>query len=135
MLNKINTQKQFLQSLPVKKQAGATLLGMMFVGGMIVFVALIAMKMFPAYQEYFSVKTIIRAMKQEVGNMSKNEIVASFDRRADTGYVTVIRGKDLEIGKNASGDTTVTARYRVVTPLFGNVSVLMDFETSTDSKL
>ena len=135
MLNKINTQKQFLQSLPVKKQAGATLLGMMFVGGMIVFVALIAMKMFPAYQEYFSAKTIIRAMKQEVGNMSKNEIAASFDRRADTGYVTVIRGKDLEIGKNASGDTTVTARYRVVTPLFGNVSVLMDFETSTDSKL
>ncbi|HNZ56801.1 MAG TPA: DUF4845 domain-containing protein [Methylophilaceae bacterium] len=132
MLNKIILQKKSLQ--PLKNQAGATLLGMMFVGGMIVFVAVIAMKMFPAYQEYFSVKTIIRAMKQEVGNMTKNEIATSFDRRANVGYVTVISGKDLEIGKNEKGETTVTARYRVVTPLFGNVSVLMDFETSTDSK-
>lgn len=123
------------QSHSLKKQTGATLMGMLFIGILLVFVALIGLKLFPAYQQYFSVKTIIRGMKQEVGSMSKTEIIQSFDRRADAGYITVIAGKDLEIGKNASGETSVTARYQVTTPIFGNISALMDFETSTDSKL
>ncbi len=124
------------QTLSMKKQAGATLMGMLFVGGLVVFVAMMGMKLFPAYQQFFSVKSVIRAMKQDsLGTMSKNEIIASFDRRADAGYVTAITGRDLEIGKNASGDTVVTAKYQVITPLVGNISALMDFETSTDAKL
>ena len=124
------------QLTSIKKQTGATLMGMLFVGGLLVFVAMLGMKLFPAYQEYFSVKSIIRAMKQDsLGSMSKGEIIASFDRRADIGYVKVITGKDLIIGKNASGETSVTAKYQVITPLVGNISALMDFETSTDSKL
>ena len=124
------------QCVDMKKQAGATLMGMLFVGGLVVFVAMLGMKLFPAYQQFFSVKSVIRAMKQEpLNTMSKSEILASFNRRADVGYVTAITSKDLEIGKNASGDTVVTAKYQVVTPLVGNISALMDFETSTDAKL
>ncbi|MGB2833522.1 MAG: DUF4845 domain-containing protein [Methylotenera sp.] len=136
MLSQLNTQLHRLNQNDLKKQAGATLLGMMFVGGLIVFVAMIAMKLFPAYQEHFSVKTVIRAMKQEsLSSMSKKEIMDSFDRRADTGYITVITGKDLTIDKNSTGETVVSAKYQVTKPLFGNISVVMDFETSTDSKL
>jgi hypothetical protein len=123
------------QSHSLKKQTGATLMGMLFIGILLVFVALIGLKLFPAYQQFFSVKSIIRSMKSEVGTMSKSEIMSSFDKRADAGYVTVITGKDLVISKGADGDTVVTARYQVVTPILGNVSALMDFETSTDSKL
>lgn len=124
------------QIFGLKKQAGATLMGMLFVGALVVFVAMLAMKLFPAYQQFFSVKTVIRAMKQEsLSSMSKKEIIDSFDRRADVGYVTAITGKDLEISKNGSGETVVTAKYQVITPLVGNISALMDFETSTDAKL
>ena len=124
------------QPISMKKQVGATLMGMLFVGGLVVFVAMMGMKLFPAYQQFFSVKSVIRAMKQEpLNTMSKSEILASFNRRADVGYVSAITSKDLEIGKNASGDTVVTAKYQVVTPLVGNISALMDFETSTDAKL
>jgi hypothetical protein len=123
------------QSHSLKKQTGATLMGMLFIGILLVFVALIGLKLFPAYQQFFSVKSIIRSMKSEVGTMSKGEIISSFDKRADAGYVTVITGKDLEISKGADGDTVVTARYQVTTPILGNVSALMDFQTSTDSKL
>lgn len=119
-----------------KKQAGATLMGMLFVGGLVVFVAMLGMKLFPAYQQFFSVKSVIKAMKQEsLSSMTKSEIIQSFDKRADAGYVNAITGKDLEIGKNASGETVVTAKYQVVTPLVGNISALMEFETSTDAKL
>ena len=118
-----------------KKQAGATLLGMLFVGAMLFFVAIIAMKIFPAYQEYFSVKTVIRAMnKESLSSMSKKEIQDSFNKRADTSYVTVIHGTDLIMGKNSSGETTVAAQYQVITPLFGNISVMMDFNASADGK-
>lgn len=123
------------QSHSLKKQTGATLMGMLFIGILLVFVAMVGLKLFPAYQQYFSVKSIIRGMKSEVGNMTKTEIITSFDKRADVGYVTVITGKDLEISKGEGGDTVVTARYQVKTPIFGNISALMDFETSTDSKL
>ncbi len=136
-MRKLTANQQYnLSQNSAKKQAGATMLGMLFVGSLVVFVAMIAMKVFPSYQEYYSVKTIIRAMKQEpLGSMSKNEIMNSFAKRADTGYVTVITGKDLDISKNSSGETTITAKYQVVKPLFANLSVLMDFETSSDSKL
>ncbi|ADI30318.1 DUF4845 domain-containing protein [Methylotenera versatilis] len=129
----INLQKKSPGNL--KKQAGATLLGMLFVGAMLFFVAVIAMKIFPAYQEYFSVKTVIRAMnKESLNDMSKKEIQDSFNKRADTSYVTVVHGSDLIIGKNSAGETTVSAQYQVVTPLFGNISVMMDFDASPDGK-
>lgn len=129
----INLQKKSPGNL--KKQAGATLLGMLFVGAMLFFVAVIAMKIFPAYQEYFSVKTVIRAMnKESLNDMSKKEIQDSFNKRADTSYVTVVHGSDLIIGKNSAGETTVSVQYQVITPLFGNISVMMDFDASPDGK-
>jgi hypothetical protein len=119
----------------LKKQAGATLLGMLFVGGMLFFVALIAMKIFPAYQEYFSVKTVIRAMnKESLSGMSKKEIQDSFDKRANTSYVTVVKGTDILIDKNSAGEAVVSVQYQVITPLFGNISVLMDFNATADGK-
>ncbi len=118
-----------------KQQRGATLIGMVFVSGAIVFLALIAMKIFPAYQEFYSVKTVIRAMnKEQLSEMSKKEIMNSFDKRADTSYVSVIQSSDLTIDKNSAGETVVSAQYQVVKPLFGNVSVLLDFATSSDGK-
>jgi Tfp pilus assembly major pilin PilA len=118
-----------------KTQGGATLLGMLIVGAMIVFVALIAMKMVPAYTEYFSVKQALKAMKQEsLSTMSKREIMNSFDRRASTGYIEVVKGSDLIIEKTVGGDTVVSVEYQVIKPIAGNVSVLIDFSASSDSK-
>ena len=118
-----------------KTQGGATLLGMLIVGAMIVFVALIAMKMVPAYTEYFSVKQALKAMKQEsLSTMSKREIMNSFDRRASTGYIEVVKGSDLIIEKTVGGDTVVSVEYQVIKPVAGNVSVLIDFSASSDGK-
>lgn len=126
MLNSLNNRKT---------QGGATLLGMLIIGAMIVFVALIAMKMVPAYTEYFSVKQALKAMKQEsLSTMSKREIMNSFDRRASTGYIEVVKGSDLIIEKTVGGDTVVSVEYQVIKPIAGNVSVLIDFSASSDGK-
>lgn len=130
MLSYKNTQHNSL-----KKQKGATFIGMLFIGGILVFVALIVMTVFPAYTEFFSVKTVMKSMKTEsLNSMSKKEIMDAFNRRASTSYVTVVTGKDLSIDKNSSGETVVSVQYQVTKPLAGNISVLLDFSASSDGK-
>jgi competence protein ComGC len=117
-----------------KKQRGATLLGMLIVAAMIVFVALIVMKMVPVYSEFFSVKKVIKAMKSEsLGDMSKREIMQSFDRRADTAYIESVKGTDVVVEKNLNGETVISVEYRVEKPIMGNVSVVMDFVATSES--
>jgi hypothetical protein len=130
MLSYKNTQHNSL-----KKQKGVTFIGMLFIGGILVFVALIVMTVFPAYTEFFSVRTVMKSMnKESLSSMSKKDIMAAFDRRASTSYVTVVTGKDLSIDKNSSGETVVSVQYQVTKPLAGNISVLLDFSASSDGK-
>lgn len=119
------------QQFSFKKQVGATMFGMMFVAAALVFLALIAMKVFPAYQEYYSVKTVLAALNKEpLSSMSKKEIQESFNKRADTSYVTVVTGTDLTIEKNSAGETVASVEYQVIKPLFGNISLLIDFSSA-----
>jgi hypothetical protein len=119
----------------VKKQGGATMIGMAFVAAAVIFVAIIAMKMAPSYMEYFSVKTVLKAMAQEsLSSMSKKEIMNSFDKRRNVAYVEIVKGDDLIIEKNDVGATVVSVQYQVIKPIVANVSVLMEFNASSDAK-
>lgn len=118
-----------------KKQRGATMLGMLIVGAMVVFVALIVMKMVPAYTEFMSVKKVLRAMEQEsLSSMSTKEIKDSFDKRASIDYISSVKGSDLNIEKGEGGETVVTVDYQITKPIVGNVSVLIDFSARSDGK-
>lgn len=119
----------------VKKQGGATMLGMLIVGAMVVFVALVVMKMVPAYTEFMSVKKVLRAMqKDSLSGMSNKEIKESFDKRASIDYIDSVKGSDINIEKSAEGETVVTVDYKIVKPIIGNVSVLIDFSARSDGK-
>lgn len=118
-----------------KKQGGATMIGMAFIAGALIFVAIIVMKMVPSYIEYFSVKKVLQAMSQEsLSSMSKRDIMNSFEKRRNVAYVDVVKGDDLVIEKNEVGATVVSVQYQVIKPIIANVSVLMDFEASSDAK-
>jgi len=118
-----------------KKQSGATMLGMLIVGAMIVFVALIVMKAVPAYTEFMSVKKVLRAMQHDsLNGMSNKEIKDSFDKRASIDYIDTVKGSDLNIEKGEGGETVVTVDYQIVKPVIGNVSMLIDFSARSDGK-
>jgi hypothetical protein len=114
------------------KQKGMTFIGLVLVIAAVVFLAIIGMKVVPAYIEYFGVKKIINRIANEsnFNEMSKKDIVTEFDKNADTGYVTVIKGSDLAITKGDSGNV-VTAEYQVTIPIVANASVLLDFNATT----
>lgn len=128
MINKLMNMKS------AKNQHGATLLGMLIVGVFIVFVALIVMKVTPAYIEFMSVKKVLKSMQDEsLATMTNKEIKDSFNKRASTSYVEVVTGADIVIEKGSSG-TVVMVDYEVVKPIIGNVSVLIDFSARSDGK-
>lgn len=131
----INMVNKLMHMQAVKKQQGATLLGMLIVGAFVVFVALIVMKVTPAYIEFMSVKKVLKAMQSEsLGTMSNKEIKDSFEKRASVAYVDTVKGSDLVIEKTPDGNAVVSVSYEVVKPIMGNVSVLIDFSARSDGK-
>lgn len=115
-----------------KNQQGMTFFGVMFVGMIIVFGAILLMKLIPPYLEFWSVQKIISVMAKDsaLPEMTPAQVRESFDRRATIDNVNVIKGSDLDIDKSR-GETTVSASYSVTVPIAGNLSALIEFEAST----
>ena len=115
------------------KQQGMTFIGLVLVIAAVIFLAVIGMKVVPAYIEYFGVKKAIEyvANQGEFDTMSKKEIASAFNKSASTGYVTVIKGDDLVIEKNETGNV-ITADYQVTLPIVANASVLLDFHATSE---
>ena len=114
------------------KQKGATLIGMLFVGILIVFAAIVVMKIVPAYIEYYSIKKVFSAMSADpaMKDATNDEVRLSYARRSGIDNITAVKPEDLDISRTG-GQLVVSAKYRVEKPLFGNVGLYMDFAAST----
>ena len=118
----------------MKKQRGMTFIGILFVGIIVVFSAILVMKLIPPYMEYWSIKKVLGAMAKDtsLNNMSTREVQASFDKRASIDNITAIKGNDLDVSKDG-GEVVASVEYPVKVALFGNLSACMDFKASTAS--
>ena len=118
----------------MKKQQGMTFIGILFVGIILVFSAILVMKLIPPYIEYWSVKKVMDAIAKDpsLNNMSIREVRASFDKRASIDNITIIKGDDLDVSKDG-GEMVASVEYPVKVPLFGNLSACMDFKATTAS--
>jgi Tfp pilus assembly protein PilE len=123
------------QQSNTKNQRGMTFIGVVVIVGLILFIAIVAMKMMPAYIEFMAVKKVIRAMGQDqLSTMNKKEIKESFNRRKSIDDIQSISVDDLVISKDESGNTVVSVEYQVLKPIMGNVSALIDFKASSEDK-
>ncbi|HYT84820.1 MAG TPA: DUF4845 domain-containing protein [Burkholderiales bacterium] len=116
----------------MRNQRGITVLGMLGIGIIIVFVAIGGLKIAPAYIEYFTVKKAIVGVAQTTGKGTVGEVRQAFDRRAQIDDIDVISGKDLEITKEGN-DIVISFAYPKRIPLFGNVSVVIEFAASSNN--
>lgn len=116
------------------KQQGMTFIGLVLIIAGIVFVAMIGIKLTPAYLEYMSVKKVIARIAHEPGfaEMSPKDIKDEFDKGLIIDSIKAVDSSDLVIAKDESGRNTVSVEYQAVVPLVANVSALMDFSASTD---
>ncbi|MDR3480665.1 MAG: DUF4845 domain-containing protein [Burkholderiaceae bacterium] len=109
-------------------QRGVSLVGLIFILAILGAIGIVALKVVPTVTEFMTIKKSIVAAKA-TGN-SIPEIRNSFDKRADTGYVDSIAGKDLDIVKTADG-FDVSFAYEKKIPLAGPVSLVIDYQGST----
>jgi hypothetical protein len=115
-----------------RQQRGLSMIGLVIWGIVIVFVALVAMKLIPAYTEFITIKKILTDIGSESGvkSMSNADIRERFAKRAMIDNITTVTPADLNISRE-SGKTVVSVNYTFQTPLVGNLSLLADFSASS----
>jgi cell division protein FtsL len=118
-----------------RQQGGLSMIGLLFWGIVIVFIALVAMKLVPAYTEFFTIQKILKDIGSETGakSMSNADIRERFAKRAMVDNISTVVPADLKISRE-SGKTVVSVDYSFQTPLVGNVSLLANFSASSDSR-
>ncbi len=113
----------------MRRQLGVTLIGFIFLIAIVGALGIIAFRAIPIYNEYFTVKRIVKSINVEANEVTPNDIRNQFILKASADYVTDIKARDLDITRE-NGKVIVSVTYSKTVPLFANVSLLFDFETS-----
>ncbi|HET7774868.1 MAG TPA: DUF4845 domain-containing protein [Azospira sp.] len=114
-----------------KHQRGVSLSGLLVWSFIIVIVVMGGMKVVPSVLEYYSIGKSIKAMVSDnhLKSATALEIRQAFDKRAEVGYITEIKGSDLDISKDGS-DLVISFAYAKKIHLAGPVSLYIDFQGS-----
>jgi hypothetical protein len=102
-------------------------IGWLIVLALIGFFTLLTLKMAPSYLEYYKVVSTLESLTKESGFHTPTEIRNLLARRFDINYVDTITPRDVLI-RPTGANFTVEAEYESRVHLFGNVSVVMDFD-------
>ncbi|MBK7421597.1 MAG: DUF4845 domain-containing protein [Propionivibrio sp.] len=114
----------------MNNQRGVAISGLLLWGFVIVFVALLGMKVVPEYMDYFKILKSVKSISAGASGQTVHEIREAFDRYADVNYLAIIKGTDLDISKEGN-DVVIAFAYERRIPLFYNVSLLIDFHGSS----
>ena len=117
-----------MRRIEMKKQQGVSLSGLLMWSVILIFVAIIGMKLIPAFTEYAAVKKNLVAIVSDSGLRDGPllEMRKSFDKRAVIDDIKVVTGKDIELNKE-SGQPVLSVSYAVKTPLVANVFLYIEF--------
>lgn len=115
------------------RQRGITLMGLIVGSVVLVFVALLGMRLLPSYLEYFTIKQALAAIGNEVRgrDVQVAEVRRAFSNRAVIDDIKSVHANDLAISKQGNG-YAIDVAYRKEIPLFANIGVYIDFEASSN---
>jgi hypothetical protein len=114
-----------------RKQAGVSLSGLLGAAVVVAFLALLGMKVMPEVIEYFQIVKAVKSIKNDPNAQSSvAEVRRAFDRHATVDNISAISSQDLDITKEG-GAVVVSFAYERRVHLFGNVSLLLEFQGSS----
>jgi len=110
------------------KQRGLTFISLTLVLGLIAFFTLLVLKIGPLYLNNRNVVSSLADLKNmpDLVNKSKTDIRASLDKRFNLSYVEGVHGEDITVVAQP-GYVKVDVEYERIEPIFGNLSVLVQF--------
>lgn len=114
------------------RQHGVSLAGMLLVAVGLIFIAITAMKLVPAYMHSAQISKILREVSRDpsMQNATINEIKDSYRKRANINYITDISADDIDIDKS-EGQLNLSVNYSIKIPLAGNITLLLEFNPSS----
>ncbi|HEU0219852.1 MAG TPA: DUF4845 domain-containing protein [Gallionella sp.] len=124
-----------MMKIMANKQRGVSFSGFLTTVVLLIFAALIGMKVLPAYIQDNEIKGIFDTIARdpEMQEAQIRDIRDSFAKRAMMNNITVVNPADIEVNK-AGGRLVLRISYVVKIPLVGNASLLLEFITSNSSR-
>jgi hypothetical protein len=117
----------------MKYQRGVSLSGLLMSSVVFALVALVAMKVAPAWIEYGKILKVVKATAADTSlrDAAVTGVQAAYVKRAGIEDITSITPDDLEITKE-DNRLVIAFSYATKVPLFANVSLVFDFEGSSE---
>jgi len=114
-----------------RKQRGITLLGFIIVLAVVGFFAYVGMKLFPMYQEYYSVKAALKGLASEPGTATSDpaKIQDLFFRRLYISYSENVKPENVKI-RRADNGYQMEVQYEVRRPLVFNLDIVGKFHAT-----
>ena len=116
----------------MKLQRGLSLNALMLGGAALGMLALLGMKVLPPWMEYGNLTKAVKgtAADSSLKDATVAQVRAAFGRRAYMDDVKSVAPADLDITKEG-GELVISFKYEKKIPLFGNASIVFDFEGSS----
>lgn len=116
-----------------RKQSGITLIGFLITLAVVGFAAYIGMKLFPMYEEFYSVKAAAKGLAEQPGSadMDPSRLEDFFFRRLDINYSENVKPENVNF-KRIEGGWRMNVQYEVRRPIIGNLDVVGKFDTAQD---
>lgn len=113
-----------------QRQRGLTMISWVVIFALIGFIAMVIIKLVPVYIEHGGIKSAMKGVAEELGpTASLSAVRTSLTRRMGVDNITVVEPADFELIKD--GETTyLELVYEARTPLFGNISLVVEFQES-----
>ncbi len=108
-------------------QRGISMIGFLFVTVVVLVVALLAFRIFPAYIEWYTIQKALDEAVRDTNDPTLNNIRRAMDRKLSADYADAVSAKDIEIRRE--GNTIIAyVAWEKRLPLVYNATLLLDFE-------
>ena len=116
-----------------RKQGGMTLTSFLMVLAVVGFALYVGMKLFPMYQEYYSVRSAMKGLANEPGvaDMDPAKIQDLFFRRLYINYSENVKPQNVKF-ERTEGGWKMRVNYEVRRPLVGNLDVVGRFDSTQE---
>lgn len=118
-----------------RQQQGITMWGVLVIAILIGFFALLILKLFPPYMSSMKVQSILAGISEEASSRPMNnvEVLEGLRKRFDIDDIdSKINLREAISFERAGRMRVVRITYDDITPIFGNVFVLIEFDHSAE---
>jgi Domain of unknown function (DUF4845) len=116
-----------------RQQRGLTFANFLLAAILLIFGAILGMKVIPAYVENRQIQHILDTIAHDpdMQDATPVDIRNSWDKRAMVNNISVVDAQDIMVAKMPGGGPVLSVKYNVKIGLGGNVSLLLEFDNTS----